>query len=294
LGKAYTYLSFMMAADARRSEGQSAGAGEKGQPAPGCNVYVCNLPLIITEEQIKDLFVQYGEIRDCKILVNPKTQEPRGVAFVHFKSAEDAKSAIEGVDGLQIPGHDKALECRLAKPNARAGTGGGGGVAEEADWECMACRFVNWARRGQCHECGALRGETRRAPPRGYRDYYPPPRRGDVGGLGYEDWRRYEEDEYYRDDRYRGYGGRRGEYDDEYYGSGGYGPAGGYGGAGGGYRYREDYYNNGPPPPRGGYRYPPPDGPSGTAGGQRDYESYGAAPSTAAPTSSGGRRDALY
>lgn len=91
-------------------------------PAGNCNVYVCHLPLTTTKEQLEAIFSPYGEISECKLLVDPKTKEAKGVAFVHFKKPEAATAAIESIQGLVLSGQDKALECRLAKPNVKQGT----------------------------------------------------------------------------------------------------------------------------------------------------------------------------
>jgi len=91
-------------------------------PIINSNVYVSHLPLSTTKDQLLAMFSPYGEISECKILVDMKSQAPKGVAFVHFTNPEDAKNAVDSIHGLLLTGHDAPLECRMAKPNANAGT----------------------------------------------------------------------------------------------------------------------------------------------------------------------------
>lgn len=182
-----------------------------------CNVYVCHLPTSITKEQVHVMFSSYGELKDVRLLLDSRTQEPKGVAFVHFAKMDDAKTAIESVNGLLLAGNEKPLECRLAKPNSKSTSQYG----READWQCASCSFVNFAGRVQCRDCGMHRESRGKGSRRGYegRGYAPrqydrgydyPPRRGE----GY-DRRAYDRhyDAYYDRDPYRGrdgYEDRRG------------------------------------------------------------------------------------
>lgn len=148
-----------------------APAADPSGPKASANVYVCHLPLDTTKEQLEEMFGPYGEISECKLLVDPKTKENKGVAFVHFATHEEAKDAIEAIDGLQLESHKVPLECRFAKPNARLG----GKVHGPPRGPPMRGRRDDY-------------WDDRRGPPRGpprydpyYDDYSPPPRR-DYGG----------------------------------------------------------------------------------------------------------------
>lgn len=83
------------------------------------NVYVCHLPPYMNKDQLQSMFAPYGTIRECKLLVEPRTQEPKGVGFVHFLTPQEAKDAIEALHGMLLQASDKPLECRLARPSVK-------------------------------------------------------------------------------------------------------------------------------------------------------------------------------
>ncbi len=46
------------------------------------NIYVANIPWKASEDQLKDLFSQYGEVTSAKIIMDKVTQRSRGFGFV--------------------------------------------------------------------------------------------------------------------------------------------------------------------------------------------------------------------
>lgn len=153
------------------SSGGSQGSHPANYPPVSSNVYVCHLPVSMTKDQLHSMFSPYGTVRECKLLVEPRTQEPKGVGFIHFTTPQEAKNAIDGIHGLVITGSDKALECRMAKPNpGRSRDGPEGG-------------FRGRGPRGPPRRRGGDEYELPRGPPRDYGRYddYPPPRGYDYG-----------------------------------------------------------------------------------------------------------------
>ena len=63
-----------------------------------CNLYVRNLPEDFSEEALKNLFGQFGEIESCKILLDNKS------AFVCFKTPDCALNAKEKMHEFDING----------------------------------------------------------------------------------------------------------------------------------------------------------------------------------------------
>jgi RNA recognition motif-containing protein len=53
----------------------------------GSKLYVGNLSYSVTNEQLKDLFSQYGEVRQANVI------EGKGFGFIEMASAEDADKA---------------------------------------------------------------------------------------------------------------------------------------------------------------------------------------------------------
>ena len=70
-------------------------------PKDGANdkrtIFVNNLPYDITKEQIKEMFVKYGEILDVRVIYNPKTNKPRGYCYVEFSDEDSTVKCLNDV-----------------------------------------------------------------------------------------------------------------------------------------------------------------------------------------------------
>jgi RNA recognition motif-containing protein len=88
------------------------------------NIYVANIPWKATEEQLKQLFSEYGEVSSAKIIMDKVTQRSRGFGFVEMADDTAGKSAIEQLNGADFLG--KNLVVNEARPREE-GSGGGGG-----------------------------------------------------------------------------------------------------------------------------------------------------------------------
>jgi RNA recognition motif-containing protein len=97
-------------------------------------MYVGNIPYNATEEDLRELFSEYGEIESLKILKDQFTDRSKGFGFVEMVNEEDTKKAIIALNGNDFKG--KSLTVAEARPqqnrqgfNKRSsGYGGGGGT----------------------------------------------------------------------------------------------------------------------------------------------------------------------
>ncbi len=87
------------------------------------NIYVGNLTPDTTEDEVRQAFESFGEIASVKIIRDGSTGESRGFGFVEFPSEEQAKAAVEGMNGKELKGNPLRVEAGRGKP---APTGGGG------------------------------------------------------------------------------------------------------------------------------------------------------------------------
>ncbi|PFH33413.1 hypothetical protein BESB_076300 [Besnoitia besnoiti] len=84
----------------------------------GKTLYVSNLPVHMTTADVRRIFEEVGDIRDCRIVSNPVTRESRGFAFVSFRDPSKISIAIEKLDGKVFPGDaTKPLKVERAKRN---------------------------------------------------------------------------------------------------------------------------------------------------------------------------------
>ena len=87
-------------------------------------IYVGNLPYTSSEEEVEQLFGQYGEVISCALPTDRETGRPRGFGFVEMADGDAAK-AIEALDGADFGG--RSLAVSEARPRQDRGGGGGYG-----------------------------------------------------------------------------------------------------------------------------------------------------------------------
>jgi len=86
-------------------------------------LYVGNLPYSTTEEDLRKLFSQYGNVDSVAVITDRDTGRSKGFGFVEFPDDGEAKNAIQGLSGQQYGG--RALTVNEARPKT-GGAGGGG------------------------------------------------------------------------------------------------------------------------------------------------------------------------
>ena len=87
-------------------------------------IYVGNLPFSSREDDVRELFAQYGEVLSVVLPTDRETGRPRGFGFVEM-SGEDATKAIDALNGKDFGG--RALNVNQAREREERPRGGGGG-----------------------------------------------------------------------------------------------------------------------------------------------------------------------
>ncbi len=88
-------------------------------------LYVGNLPFDISEQGLRDLFTEHGEVTSASIITDRETGRSRGFGFVEMSDAGAADKAIETMNGLDCGG--RPLTVNEARAREAGGGGGGGG-----------------------------------------------------------------------------------------------------------------------------------------------------------------------
>jgi len=89
------------------------------------NIFVGNLDFNTGEDELRQLFEQYGPVDRVAIMTDRDTGRSRGFGFVEMTNAEDGEKAIAALNGTQVGG--RTLNVNEARPKTeRAGSGGGG------------------------------------------------------------------------------------------------------------------------------------------------------------------------
>ena len=68
------------------------------------NLMVNYLPTTYTSDQFKELFGEFGPIKECIIITDPTTGASRGYGFVRFTSRKDSENAMATMNGHTLEG----------------------------------------------------------------------------------------------------------------------------------------------------------------------------------------------
>ncbi len=86
-------------------------------------LYVGNLSFQTTEDELREVFGQYGQVTSAQVVMDRETGRSRGFAFVEM--ADGADQAIAAMNGAQLGG--RTLTVNEARPREERPRGGGGG-----------------------------------------------------------------------------------------------------------------------------------------------------------------------
>lgn len=90
-------------------------------------LYLGNLPFSASDEDIREAFSAYGTIEDLFIPLDRETNRPRGFAFITLADDDQARKAIEEMDGADLQGRNlRVNEAEERRPQGGGGGGGGG------------------------------------------------------------------------------------------------------------------------------------------------------------------------
>lgn len=87
-------------------------------------LYVGNLPWSTGEAELEEMFAAIGAVTSANVITDRDTGRSRGFGFVEM-SSDDAKRAIEELNGNEIDG--RAIKVNEAEEKRRDSRGGGGG-----------------------------------------------------------------------------------------------------------------------------------------------------------------------
>jgi RNA recognition motif-containing protein len=94
-------------------------------------LYVGNLPYSTTDADLNELFAQYGTVVSATVIMDRDSGRSKGFGFVEFETDEEAKAAIEALNGKENGGRNLVVnearprEERPRRDDNRGGNGGG-------------------------------------------------------------------------------------------------------------------------------------------------------------------------
>ena len=88
-------------------------------------IYVGNLSFDAEEQDVQQLFGEYGKVNKCSLPLDRETGRKRGFAFVEMASEAEEAKAIADLQNVEWMG--RAIRVNKAEPRPERGGGGGGG-----------------------------------------------------------------------------------------------------------------------------------------------------------------------
>jgi cold-inducible RNA-binding protein len=86
-------------------------------------LFVAGLPYDFDDAELMEFFEKFGKVNSAKVAMDKATGKSRGFAFVDMMNDDEAKEAIESLNGLEL-GRGKTMVVKEADDK---GSGGGGG-----------------------------------------------------------------------------------------------------------------------------------------------------------------------
>jgi RNA recognition motif-containing protein len=78
------------------------------------NIYVANLNFDLQDEDLKDLFLPFGDVSSARIIMDKMTSQSRGFGFVEMADDAAGRKAIAELNGAMIGG--RTIKMNEAKP----------------------------------------------------------------------------------------------------------------------------------------------------------------------------------
>ena len=82
------------------------------------NMYVSNLSFHTSDDDLKNLFSQFGKVSSAKVIMDRETGNSRGFGFVEMGSDAEAKEAINSLNNKEIEGRPMSVSVAREKPNS--------------------------------------------------------------------------------------------------------------------------------------------------------------------------------
>lgn len=77
------------------------------------NIFVSNISFKVREQSLKELFQQYGEVSNVRIIKDKETRRSKGYGFVEMPNDTEGNAAINGLNGTNH--HERTIVVAEAK-----------------------------------------------------------------------------------------------------------------------------------------------------------------------------------
>jgi RNA recognition motif-containing protein len=91
-------------------------------------LYVGNLPWSVTNDSLREMFSQFGEVTDAVVITDRMSGRSKGFGFVTFATEEAASAATQQMHEKEVEG--RKIIVNVARPREERRPGGNGGFRD--------------------------------------------------------------------------------------------------------------------------------------------------------------------
>jgi cold-inducible RNA-binding protein len=81
-------------------------------------IYIGNIPYSMKEQDLIDVFQEFGPVESAKVIIDKKTKRSKGYGFVEMQNEKEELDAIEGINGRELGGR----KVKVSKANPKKET----------------------------------------------------------------------------------------------------------------------------------------------------------------------------
>ena len=91
------------------------------------NIFVGNLSKDVTDEDLQNLFSEYGNVKSVKVIRDLFSGESKGFGFIEMPGQAEAQKAMTELNTVDLKGKKIVVNEARPKTDRRSGGGGRGG-----------------------------------------------------------------------------------------------------------------------------------------------------------------------
>lgn len=83
------------------------------------NIYIGNLPYEVKDDELRQGFESYGQVGSVNVIKDKFSGRAKGFAFVEMDNDDEAKAAIDGLNGTIMNGREIKVNKARPKPQGK-------------------------------------------------------------------------------------------------------------------------------------------------------------------------------
>ena len=88
------------------------------------NIYVGNLDYSVDQDELTEVFSEFGEVKSAKVIMDRDSGRSKGFGFVEMSDDGEAQQAINELDGADLKGRNMRVNQARERSNNNQRRGG--------------------------------------------------------------------------------------------------------------------------------------------------------------------------